>query len=86
MIGELIKIATNRVFSQDYGSKHGKKAKYGWYRYDSRFALPIYSDEGKLNQYNIFSVRLLVRHDEDGNKYLYDILRTKKETSKPLEL
>lgn len=33
----------------------------------------------------IFTARLLVRHDEDGKMYLYDILRTKKETSKPLE-
>lgn len=28
---------------------------------------------------------MLVRHDEDGEKYLYDLLRIKKETSTPLE-
>ena len=29
--------------------------------------------------------RMLVRHDADGKMYLYDILRTKKEASNPLE-
>ena len=28
---------------------------------------------------------LLVRHAEDGKKYLYDLLAIKKETSSPLE-
>ena len=27
----------------------------------------------------------LIRHDKDGKMYLYDVLRTKKETGKPLE-
>ena len=31
------------------------------------------------------SVRMLVRCDKDGKLYLYDFVRTKKETSKPLE-
>lgn len=82
-VGELIKIASNKTFSEDYGKKHKNRAKYGWYRYDSRFALPVYSEEGNLQRYNIFSVRLLVRHDMDGRLYLYDILRTKKETGTP---
>lgn len=84
-IKELIQIATNRSFAEDYNQKHKNKAKYGWYRYDSRFALPIYTEEGELERYNIFSVRLLIRHGKDGHMYLYDILRTKKETGKPLE-
>ena len=28
---------------------------------------------------------MLVRHDVDGKKYLYDLLAIKKETSSPLE-
>lgn len=83
-IGDLIQIATNGNFTQDYGNKHKNKAANGWYRYDSRFALPVYSEDGVLERYNIFSVRLLIRHDKDGKMYLYDILRTKKETGKPL--
>ena len=84
-VGELIQIATNKAGSQDYNLKHGKKAKFGWYRYDTRLALPVYNEEGILQRYNIFKLRMLVRHDEDGRLYLYDFLRTKKEMSSPLE-
>lgn len=85
-IPELIQIATNREFSENTKKKHDKDAKYGWYRYDVRFALPVYDDKtGQVIRYNIFSARMLVRHDEDGRKYLYDLLAIKKETSSPLE-
>ena len=84
-IGGLIQIASKKAFAEDYRKKHKNKAKYGWYRYDSRFALPVYTETGVLERYNIFSVRLLIRHDQDGCMYLYDVLRTKKETGKPLE-
>lgn len=82
-IGELIQIAANKSISEDYGKKHGNRARWGWYRYDARFALPVYGENGVLERYNVFSVRLLIRHARDGKLYLYDILRTKKETSKP---
>ena len=84
-IGELIQIADNKSTSEDYKNRHGAKAKYGWYRYDTRLALPVYDDEGELQKYNIYKLRMLVRHDESGKLYLYDFLRTKKETSSPLE-
>ena len=61
------------------------KAKYGWYRYDTRLALPVYNDYGEIERYNVFRMRMLVRHDEDRKLYLYDFLRTKNETSSPLE-
>ena len=83
-IGELIQIASNKRETEDFESKHGKRAKYGWYRYDTRFALPVYDNAGDLLRYNIFSVRLLVRHAKNGKLYLYDVLRTKKEAGKPL--
>ena len=44
-VGELIQIAEDKSISQDYNSKHGVKAKFGWYRYDTRLALPVYNDE-----------------------------------------
>ena len=84
-IGELIQIATNKSVTPDYNSKHKNKAKYGWYRYDTRLALPVYNDNGELEKYNIFTMRMLVRHDNNGKLYLYDFLRTKKETSSPLQ-
>lgn len=82
-IGELIQIATDKAEYPDYHGKHGSKAKYGWYRYNTRFGIPVYNENGDLERYNIFSTRMLVRCDEDGKLYLYDLVRTKKETSRP---
>lgn len=49
------------------------------------FAMPVYSDKGELERYNVFHVSLIVRHSEDGKMYLYDIIDIKKETGNPLE-
>ena len=84
VIGKLIEIADHKSESPDYGNKHGNKAKYGWYRYDTRLGIPVYDENNVLKSYNIFSARLLVRRDGNGKLYLYDIVRIKKETSKPL--
>ncbi len=85
-IPELIEIAEKGEYSENTKKKHEKNAKYGWYRYDVRFALPVYDDKsGEICRYNIFFARMLVRHDADGKKYLYDLLAIKKETSSPLE-
>ena len=70
---------------ENHKDKHNSKAKYGWYRYDTRFAVPKYDNDGELAGYNIFKGRLVIRHAQDGKLYLYDILRIKKETSEPLE-
>lgn len=46
----------------------------------------MYDDKtGNLDRYNIFTAILLIKHSEDGNKYLHDITTIKKETSSPLE-
>ena len=83
-IPELIQNASNREYSPNVKRKHDKDAKFGWYRYDVRFALPVHDDRsGEICHYNIFSARILVRHAADGRKYLYDLLAIKKETSKP---
>lgn len=84
-IKELIQIASNKTFSENHKAKHNSKAKYGWYRYDTRFAIPKYDNDGELIGYNIFKGRLVIRHSQDDKLYLYDILRIKKETSEPLE-
>ena len=85
VIKEMVEIATNKTFAENYTKKHNADAKFGWYRYDTRFAIPVYDDNMELERYNVFKARMLVRHAQDGKLYLYDILRTKKETSKPLE-
>ena len=84
-IKELIQIASNKAFTENHKDKHNSKAKYGWYRYDTRFAVPKYDNDGELAGYNIFKGRLVIRHAQNGKLYLYDILRIKKETSEPLD-
>ena len=81
-IPELIQIASNPAYEENRKEKHVKNAMHGWYRYDVRFALPVYN-ENILVKYNIFHARLLINHAENDRKYLYDILAIKKETSKP---
>ena len=78
---EIIEIAVNKVHKDNYKGKHNKDAKFGWYRYESRFALPVFDESGEVERYNVFQVILVVRHAEDGKLYLYDIMNIKKETS-----
>jgi hypothetical protein len=85
-IPELIKIAQKPRWEENKEDKHKKDAKYGWYRYDVRFGIPVCNDTtGVLERYNVFTAILLVKHSADGNKYLHDITTIKKETSSPLE-
>ena len=50
---ELLKIATNEVYEDNRKEKHSKDAKYGWYSYDSRFALPVFRTiSGNPRQFN----------------------------------
>ena len=58
--------------------------KNGWYRYDTRFALPVYSENGEIERYNVFSARLLIRHASSGKMYLYDVLEIKKKRASPV--
>lgn len=84
-IPELIQIASNPEYSENSKKQHEKDAKNGWYRYDVRFALPVYdNNEEDIIRYNVFFARMLVRYAIDGKKYLYDFLAIKKETSSPL--
>lgn len=78
-IGELIRIADNKAEFPDYDNRHGNKAKNGWYRYDTRFGIPVYSEFGENERYNIFRARMLVRCDVSGRLFLYDIVQIKKE-------
>lgn len=84
-IPEMIEIAENKRYKENLSAKHKSNAKYGWYRYDSRFALPVYGENGEMERYNVFCVEILIRHADDRRKYLYDLVNIKKETSTPLE-
>ncbi|MCB5921212.1 hypothetical protein DW187_01755 [Ruminococcus sp. AM16-34] len=82
VIPGLIQIATNPIYEENRKEKHEKDAKYGWYKYEVRFALPVYEDE-VLVKYNIYRAKMLINHAENDKKYLYDLISIKKETSKP---
>ena len=83
-IPEMIEIAVGKHFRENHENKHKRDAKKGWYRYDSRFALPVYDDQGDLERYNVFHASMLVRHSNDGKLYLYDVIDIKKETGNSL--
>ena len=40
------------------------------YRYDSRFALPVYGNDGEIERYNVFHASMLIRHSNDEKLYL----------------
>ena len=42
---EIIEIANNKKARANDKGKHKKDAKFGWYKYDSRFALPVYDED-----------------------------------------
>lgn len=84
-IPEMLEIAYGKHFKENSGTKHLRDAANGWYRYDSRFALPVYDENGEVERYNIFHASMLIRHARDGKLYLYDVLDIKKETSTPFE-
>ena len=75
----LLKYASNKRWQKNFKIKHGIDAAYGWYRFTSRFALPVYTAEGILERYNIYRIEMLVRHASDDKLYLYDMVNTKKE-------
>ena len=84
-IPEMLEIAVGKHFRENSGEKHLRNAANGWYRYDSRFALPVYDESGEVERYNIFHASMLIRHANDGKMYLYDVLDIKKETSNPFK-
>ena len=65
-------------FRENKESKHWRNAMYGWYRYESRFALPVFNEVGEIERYNVFNVIMVIRHAKDGKMYLYDIMNIKK--------
>lgn len=77
-IREMIEIATNKTFRANQKEKHNVNAGNGWYYYTTRFALPIYDNETKTEQYNIYTGCLVVNCTLGGKMYLYDLVDIKK--------
>ena len=84
-IPELIEIADNKRFRENKDERHVRNARFGWYRYDSRFELPVYDENGNIERYNSYKATMLIRHASDNKMYLYDVLDIKKEMSNSLD-
>lgn len=69
---EIINNATNREYSNYKKQKHVNDAKYGFYKYDTKFS---FEQNGKEQ---VYTGTILIRNDANGKKYLYDILNIKK--------
>lgn len=78
---ELITIARKTNEAENLKDKNNKKARYGWYRYLTRFALPVMNEESTITQYHIYLATLIVRKNHKKKLYLYDIVHVKKEGS-----
>ena len=69
---EIINNAKNRTWEKNKKIKHEIDARYGFYRYDTVFSFEHNGRE------QIYQGKILIRNDENGKKYLYDILDIKK--------
>ena len=69
------------VDSINFKAKNSSKAKYGWYRYLTRFALPVVNEDSVITHYNIYLATLIVRIDQRKKLHLYDLIHVKKESS-----
>ena len=84
-IEQIVEIAEDKRFKENYKSKHSTDAAKGWYYYTVRFAIPIFENEKRTDNYNIYSACLVINHASNGKLYLYDIIDIKKEASNPLK-
>lgn len=83
-LGDMIEIASGRRWEKTKHT-HNKDAKFGMYRYNSRFAFAVNGGNGTPNVH-AYDVELLIRNASDGKKYLYDIVNIKKNTAYAIEL
>ena len=83
-LGDMIEIASGRRWEKTKHT-HNKDAKFGMYRYNSRFAFAVNGGNGTPNVH-AYDVELLIRNALDGKKYLYDIVNIKKNTAYAIEL
>ena len=74
----MIEIATESTHTPNRKEKPKIDAANGWYKYTTRFALPVYGQDGNIERYNFFRGFMIIRYDQDGKKYLYDVIKIKR--------
>lgn len=80
-ITHMVQIARKTKEVANLKEKNSKKAKQGWNRYLTRFALPVMNQENVIIYYNVYLATLIVRKNSRRQLYLYDIVHVKKEAS-----
>ena len=78
-LDEILLLAENGEWRGNVKDKHKLDAKNGWYRYSTRFAVPVLDIKKAVDHYTVYSGTLLIRNDADGKSYLYDLLDIKRE-------
>nr|DAR55447.1 MAG TPA: PolyVal ADP-Ribosyltransferase [Caudoviricetes sp.] len=77
-LDEMLLLAENGEWRENVKPKHAKDAQNGWYRYDTKFAVPILNAKKAVDHYTVYGGTLLIRNDADGKSYLYDLLDIEK--------
>lgn len=83
---EMLVIAGEKRFRENQTIKHARNAENGWYYYTTRFAMPIYENEVKTDNYYIYSACIVVNCSGNGKMYLYDLVDIKREASTPITI
>lgn len=84
-LDELVKIATGRNWEKAIHAEN-KDAKYGIYKYKSRFAFPNINDMGEVKSVSAYTCDVLIINASNGKKYLYDVLNIKEDVASADEL
>lgn len=83
---KMINIARKTKESDNLKQKNQDKAHYGWFRYLTRFALPVMDEKNVITHYNVFLATLVVRRDSRKKLFLYDVVNVKKENEAEFKL
>lgn len=77
-LDEMLLLAEDGEWRENVKEKHGKDAQNGWYRYKTRFAVPVLNARKAVDHYAVYGGVLLIRNDADGKSYLYDMVDVEK--------
>lgn len=77
-LDEMLLLAEDGEWRENVKKKHGKDAQNGWYRYKTRFAVPVLNARKAVDHYAVYGGVLLIRNDADGKSYLYDMVDVEK--------
>lgn len=79
-LDEIIEVGSNRRFEgnrkENLQPKRADKKRGGMYKYDTKIAIP-----GENGMESFYDATVLIRYDQNGKRYLYDIVGIKKDGS-----